>query len=81
MIVGISLNGFQPDVELVTVVGEGLVGGHEGEILLVDRKMVLRMLSISTSLSLAYALRASRWDKMTGFGGMEEVGAAAMRAV
>ena len=59
-------------MELVSVVGEGLVGGHEGEILLVEslldaftQKNVLRMLSISAflypreSFSLAYALRAS----------------------
>ena len=69
-------------MELVSVVGEGLVGGHEGEILLVEslldaftQKNVLRMLSISAflypreSFSLAYALRASRWDKVTEFWG------------
>jgi hypothetical protein len=51
------------------------------------RRMVLQILSISTflypreSLSLAYALRASRRDKLILFGGMGEAGAAAMRAV
>ena len=51
------------------------------------RRMVLQILSISAflysreSLSLAYALRASRRDKVIRFGGMGEAGAAAMRAV